>query len=72
LREGGRDAGAKPREGSVTATAGRGKKVTVRSGDTLAKIAAANGVSGGWQQLQKRNGLANPNVLAVGDLIDLG
>jgi len=56
----------------VTSTAGGGKKVTVRSGDTLAKIAAANGVSGGWQQLQKRNGLANPNVLAVGDLIDLG
>jgi len=52
----------------VTSTAG-GNAVTVQAGDTLAKIAAANGVSGGWQKLAELNGLANPNALSIGDKI---
>ena len=55
----------------VTTTAG-GRSVTVQEGDTLAEIAAANGVSGGWQALAERNGLTNPNSLAIGDVLDLG
>ncbi len=41
---------------------------TVRSGDTLAKIAQAQGVAGGWQQLWalNRDTIGNPNVIMVG------
>jgi Tfp pilus assembly protein FimV len=54
----------------VTSTAG-GKAVEVKPGDTLAKIAAANGIDG-WKQLHALNpDLANPNVLSVGDMIRL-
>jgi resuscitation-promoting factor RpfA len=60
---------AAPRK--VTSTAG-GKTVTVEAGDTLAKIAAANGVSGGWQKLRDINGLADPDALSIGDRINLG
>lgn len=38
--------------------------VTVRSGQTLSSIAAANGTS--WQRLQKLNNLRNPNTIYVG------
>ena len=59
---------ATPRQ--VTSTGG--PSVTVKPGDTLAKIAAANGVAGGWQRLHDLNpNLANPNVISVGDLIRL-
>ncbi len=52
----------------VTSTAG-GETVTVRPGDTLAKIAAAHGV-GGWEQLHQLNpGLTDPNVISVGQPI---
>lgn len=37
---------------------------TVVSGDTLSKIAARYGTS--WQNLQKLNGLPNPNLIKVG------
>jgi resuscitation-promoting factor RpfA len=60
---------AAPRK--VTSTAG-GKTVTVEAGDTLAKIAAANRVSGGWQKLRDINGLADPDALSIGDRINLG
>jgi hypothetical protein len=55
----------------VTSTGG-GKTVEVKPGDTLAKIAAANGVSGGWDTLHDLNpGITNPNVISAGDIIRL-
>ncbi|MFR9801511.1 transglycosylase family protein [Pseudonocardia sp. RS010] len=44
-----------------------GGNYTVKSGDTLSRIAAAHGTS--WQQLAQANGLANPDVLAVGQAL---
>ncbi len=46
---------------------------TVRRGDTLAKIARAKGVHGGWKALYARNAGAvkNPNVIRVGQQIVL-
>lgn len=41
-----------------------GGNYVVKSGDTLSAIAAAHGKS--WQQLAQANGLANPNVLKIG------
>ncbi|QNG54311.1 LysM peptidoglycan-binding domain-containing protein [Pseudonocardia petroleophila] len=48
-----------------------GGNYTVRSGDTLSKIAAANGTT--WQQLWSQNSdvLSNPNVLRVGQSIQV-
>jgi resuscitation-promoting factor RpfA len=54
----------------VTSTGG-GSTVAVKPGDTLAKIAAANG-AGSWKQLHALNpDLDNPNVLTVGQIIKL-
>jgi nucleoid-associated protein YgaU len=41
---------------------------TVRPGDTLAKIASAHGVAGGWRALYARNSatIADPNLIWVG------
>ncbi len=51
---------------------GGGRTVAVKPGDTLAKIAAANGVDGGWARLHELNpDLDNPNVISVGHLIRL-
>jgi nucleoid-associated protein YgaU len=54
-------AAAAPRSASAS-----GGNYTVRSGDTLSRIAARNGTS--WQALyaQNRDVLSNPNVLRVG------
>ncbi len=51
--------------------AATGGNYTVRSGDTLSKIAAANGTT--WQQLweQNRGTLSNPNVLRVGQTLNV-
>jgi LysM repeat protein len=49
-----------------------GKTVQVQSGDTLQKIAEANGVDGGWGRLHELNpDLDNPNVISVGHVIRL-
>ena len=40
---------------------------TVRSGDTLSGIAAKYGKT--WQQLQQRNGIANPNLIYPGQVL---
>jgi Transglycosylase-like domain/LysM domain len=55
---------------STTTAAG---SYTVRPGDTLAKIAAAQGVDGGWRELWARNSaqVANPNVIWVGQQLAL-
>lgn len=45
---------------------------TVRSGDTLASIAARKHVHGGWQRLADANPqIANPNVIRVGQRLHL-
>jgi hypothetical protein len=46
---------------------------TVRSGDTLAKIAKAQGVAGGWQKLWalNRDTVPNPNMIRVGQRLSL-
>jgi len=47
---------------------------TVQSGDTLFKIAKAQGVSGGWKALAEANAdtIANPDVIYPGQVISLG
>ncbi|MGI8590057.1 MAG: transglycosylase family protein [Nakamurella sp.] len=47
---------------------------TVQSGDTLFKIAAAQGVTGGWQTLAKANAdvISNPDVIYPGQVLRLG
>ena len=44
---------------------------TVRPGDTLASIASAQGVEGGWQALWalNRDTVADPNMIRVGQLL---
>jgi len=51
----------------------KGAKITVRSGDTLGKLAARYHVSGGWKALWKANGarVTNPNLLFVGQTLRL-
>jgi LysM repeat protein len=46
---------------------------TVRPGDTLDSIAAEQGVDGGWQALydNNRNRISNPNVIYVGQRLDV-
>ncbi|MCW0216111.1 MAG: LysM peptidoglycan-binding domain-containing protein [Pseudonocardia sp.] len=53
-----------PAPAVTPATAGA---YTVKAGDTLGKIAAAHGTS--WQQLAAKNGLANPNLLSIGQKV---
>lgn len=53
----------------VSSSSSSGGTYTVAAGDTLSSIAAAHGVS--WQTLAQRNGLANPDVLAVGQQLSL-
>jgi resuscitation-promoting factor RpfA len=50
-----------------------GADYTVIPGDTLSKIAAKQNVAGGWQAIWNRNSdvLSNPNVLRVGQQLDL-
>ncbi|MCV2488036.1 LysM peptidoglycan-binding domain-containing protein [Geodermatophilus sp. YIM 151500] len=46
---------------------------TVQTGDTLASIAAAQGVPGGWQALWEKNRatVGDPNVISVGQQLVL-
>jgi nucleoid-associated protein YgaU len=51
-----------------------GKKYTVRSGDTLSKIAAAKSVRGGWHTLYANNKSVvggNPNLIMPGEVLAL-
>lgn len=50
-----------------TGSSPTGSTYTVRAGDTLSKIAARYGTT--WQALAALNGLSNPNVLDVGQVI---
>jgi resuscitation-promoting factor RpfA len=56
----------------AAAPAAGGRTVVVKSGDTLSRIAAANGVGGGWEALRAANpGLGNPNRISVGAVLHL-
>lgn len=44
---------------------------TVKSGDTLSGIANKFGVSGGYKALAEYNGISNPNVINVGQVIKI-
>jgi resuscitation-promoting factor RpfA len=48
-----------------------GGSYTVQAGDTLASIAAAQGVDGGWQALwqQNRGSVSDPNLIRVGQVL---
>jgi resuscitation-promoting factor RpfA len=49
-----------------------GGDYTVRSGDTLSKIARAQGVEGGWRAIWRANPqLSDPNVIQVGQQLAL-
>jgi LysM repeat protein len=50
-----------------------GAKVTIKSGDTLSKLAVKHGVKGGWQALYaaNRGTIANANLIYVGQVIRL-
>jgi resuscitation-promoting factor RpfA len=56
-----------------TATAAKGARITVRSGDTLGKLAARYHVAGGWKTLWKANAarVSNPNLIFVGQVLRL-
>lgn len=62
---------AAPAEAPAAAPVASGGNYTVRSGDTLSRIAAANGTT--WQQLWAQNDdvLSNPNVLRVGQVLNV-
>ncbi|MFP5416042.1 MAG: transglycosylase family protein [Actinomycetes bacterium] len=60
---------------TVKATESTGKRfVTVKSGDTLAKLARVHGVAGGWESLWSLNKaeVSNPNVIFVGQKLAIG
>jgi resuscitation-promoting factor RpfA len=49
-----------------------GSDYTVRSGDTLSKIARAQGIEGGWRAIWRANPqLSDPNVIQVGQQLAL-
>jgi LysM repeat protein len=59
---------AAPAAPAPAAAAPSGSTYVVQAGDTLAKIAQAQGVDGGWQALWalNRDSVPNPNVIRVG------
>ena len=62
--------GAKAAKAAKAATGGR--TVVVEPGDTLARIATENGVTGGWQAVRAANpDVRNPHKISVGERIDL-
>jgi resuscitation-promoting factor RpfA len=63
---------AAPLVAPAPAAAGGGT-YTVQAGDTLGRIAAAQGVAGGWQALYAANDdrLSDPNRISVGQVLQL-
>jgi resuscitation-promoting factor RpfA len=61
------------RASSVTPVERSAKTVTVKPGDTLAKIARSYGVDGGWKALHAANAdtVANANLIFVGQTLHL-
>jgi resuscitation-promoting factor RpfA len=66
-----RDSADRVRAASSTSTSG---SYTVKSGDTLGRIAAANGVEGGWKALVEKNPALqrDPNSIFPGQKLTLG
>ncbi|WP_406284797.1 transglycosylase family protein [Embleya sp. NBC_00896] len=65
---------SKPASAPTTATTSTEGTYTVKSGDTLSGIAAANNVSGGWQSLYAKNqGVvgSNPDLILPGQQLVL-
>lgn len=48
---------------------GQSNAYTVQSGDTLSGIAASHGTT--WQAVAQKNGIADPNVIHVGQTIQI-
>lgn len=74
LRSGTTPAAAAPAPAAPAAAApASGGSYTVRSGDTLARIARAQGIDGGWQALWALNKgtVPNPNAISVGQKLAL-
>ena len=61
------------RASSVTPVQRSAETVTVKPGDTLAKLAKAHGVDGGWKALHAANAntVTNPNLIFVGQSLHL-
>jgi nucleoid-associated protein YgaU len=59
---------------TVSTTPATGKTYVVRSGDTLGKIAAAQGVDGGWKALYaaNRSVVEDPDLIFPGERLTLG
>ncbi len=55
------------------ASTGHGAKITIRSGNTLSKLAASYNVKGGWEAIYAANRsiISNPNLIFVGQVIQL-
>ena len=55
------------------ASTGHGAKITIRSGNTLSKLAASYNVKGGWKAIYAANRsiISNPNLIFVGQVIRL-
>ena len=67
-----RSAPAKVKTITVSAPGGSGGSYVVKPGDTLSKIASANGVSGGWKALAAKNpGLKSVNSISPGQKLSL-
>ena len=62
-----------PAASAPAAAASSGGDYTVRRGDTLAKIARAQDVDGGWRALwaKNRDSVRNPNLIRVGQQLSL-
>jgi LysM repeat protein len=62
-----------PYASSVPSPSPAGGTYTVRPGDTLAKIAQAQGIDGGWRELWSlnRDRVPNPNLIRVGQTLEL-
>ena len=62
-----------PAPAPAAPVAKNGADYTVAAGDTLSRIASRENVPGGWQAIYQRNAdvLSNPNVLRVGQQLDL-
>ena len=58
---------------SVAALSNPAGTYTVKPGDTLSKIAAANGLAGGWRELwaANRQYISDPDLILVGQKLAL-